>query len=257
MNALKYDKITPQIGVLTFNQPAKRNALNADMWQAMPNLLRDIAQDKTLKVLIVTGQGAHFAAGADISEFETLYANAQSSAAVSKNIAAAMDALAAFPLPTIAMIRGACIGGGCGLALCCDIRFADKSAIFAITPAKLGLVYPFADVQRLIEIIGLAHAKDMLLSARPISAKMALRIGLINFKHKPEALHDAVMDYAAQIASLSSNANKIIKQMFKAYQNGQRGDTQQTKNWFLSSFGSDDFSKGYQAFLNKTKAKFD
>lgn len=253
---LKFEKLTTQIGQLTLSQPARRNALNAAMWAALPALLGDIAQDKSLKALIVTGDGDHFAAGADISEFSTLYANADSAARTSANIAKAMNALAEFPLPTVAMIRGACVGGGCGLALCCDIRFADNTAKFAITPAKLGLVYPFGDVQRLIETVGMAHAKDMLLSARLICAKTAKKMGLINFRHKPDELQDAVMDYLSSLASLSRQSNIVMKDMFKAYQNGQRGDTEKTQDWFLSGFTSEDFAKGYAAFLNKTKPDF-
>jgi len=99
-----------------------------------------------------------------------------------------MSALANFPLPTLAMIRGACVGGGCGLALCCDIRFADNTSKYAITPAKLGLVYPFSDVQRLIETVGIPNAKDILLSARLIQAKSARKIGLINQLFKVDNL---------------------------------------------------------------------
>lgn len=253
---LKFEKLTAQIGQLTLSQPARRNALNAAMWAQLPELLGEIAQDKSLKVLIVTGDGDHFAAGADISEFSTLYANADSAAQISANIAKAMNALADFPLPTVAMIRGACVGGGCGLALCCDIRFADNTAKFAITPAKLGLVYPFGDVQRLIETVGIAHAKDMLLSARLISAKAAKRMGLINFRHKPDELQEAVMGYAQPITNLSRQSNIVMKDMFKAYQTGQRGDNQNTKDWFLSGFTSEDFAEGYAAFLSKRKPDF-
>jgi len=251
-----FDKLTPAIGRLTLSQPQRRNALNAAMWAALPVMLKEIAQDAALKCLIITGAGDHFAAGADISEFSTLYANADSAAETSANIARAMDALSDFPLPTIAMIRGACVGGGCGLALCCDIRFADNTAKFAITPAKLGLVYPFGDVQRLIEITGIAHAKDILLSARLITAKAAKRMGLINFRKKPDELEKAVTDYAQAMATLSRQSNMTMKNMFKTYQNGQRGDTQETKDWFLSGFSSDDFAEGYDAFLSKRKPDF-
>jgi len=123
--------ITDQIGELVLSQPKRRNALNAAMWAALPTVLERAVQTDGLKVLIVRGDGEHFAAGADISEFGQLYATAESAAKISANIAAAMSALANVPLPTIAMIRGACVGGGCALALCCDVRFADGTAKFA------------------------------------------------------------------------------------------------------------------------------
>lgn len=253
---LIFEHITPAIGRLTISQPKRRNAMNAAMWAALPDILGTIAEDNALKALIVTGAGDHFAAGADISEFKTLYATPDSAAKISADIGAAMNALADFPLPTLAMIRGACVGGGCGLALCCDIRFADNSAKFAITPAKLGLVYPFADVARLIETTGLANAKDILLSARLIKAKAAKRMGLINFRCKPDELETGVMDYASGLEGLSRQSNIVMKDMFKAYQTGQRGDTAQTKDWFLSGFSSDDFQEGYLAFLDKRRPKF-
>jgi len=115
---LKFKMLTPAIGKLTLSQPARRNALNAKMWADIPGVLNKAAKTKGLRVLIVTGDGEHFASGADISEFGTLYATTKSAKKISDNIAAGFDALASFPFPTIAMIRGACVGGGCGLALC-------------------------------------------------------------------------------------------------------------------------------------------
>lgn len=253
---LKFHMLEDGIGELVLSQPKKRNALNAAMWAALPNLLQEITATKGLKVLIVKGEGEHFASGADISEFGTLYATPESSAKISRDIAAGMKALADFPLPTIASIRGACVGGGCGLALCCDIRFADNTSKFAITPAKLGLVYPYEDVKRLIETVGLPNAKDILLSARLIKAKPAKKMGLINFRFKPDELDTAVMEYARGIASLSSQSAKVTKQMFARYQAGQNHDTPETEKWFLDGFSSDDFKEGYTAFLEKRKPEF-
>lgn len=253
---LKLNMLTPAVGELVLNQPARRNALNAAMWEALPQKLAAALKLKGLKVLIIRGEGEHFAAGADISEFGSLYATPESAAKISAHIAEAMTALANFPLPTIAMVRGACVGGGCALALCCDIRFADETAKFAITPARLGLVYPYGDIQRLIEITGLANAKDLILSARLIETPEAHNMGLINFSHAPEALEAAVMDYANMQAALSPASLKIMKQMFSAYQSGVRGDNKQTKDWFHSGFTSRDFKEGYTAFMEKRKPRF-
>jgi len=255
-DTLQFTMLTDAIGELVINQPKKRNALSAAMWARLPGLLNEVAATEGLKVLIVRGAGDHFASGADISEFDTLYATEESSAKISHDIAAGMGALADFPLPTIANIRGACVGGGCGLALCCDIRFADNTSKFAITPAKLGLVYPFEDVQRLIETVGLANAKDILLSARLIPAKDARKMGLINFRLKSDELNDAVMSYANSIAGLSTQSAQITKKMFAAYSAGQFGDTEESKRWFLEGFTSDDFKEGYTAFLEKRKPNF-
>jgi len=252
-----FDMLTPAIGQLTLSQPARRNALNAKMWADLPKILNKATKTKSLRALIVTGDGDHFASGADISEFETLYATASSAKKISDDIAAGFNALASFPLPTIAMIRGACVGGGCGLALCCDIRFADNTAKFAITPAKLGLVYPFSDVQRLIETVGIPHAKDILLSARLIQAKPARKMGLINQLFKVDNLEDKTLEYAQGLTSLSPQSLKVTKQMFAAYQAGQSSETEKSMDWFLDGFSSKDFKKGYKAFLAKQKPDFD
>jgi len=253
---LKFNMLTPAIGELVLSQPARRNALNAAMWAHLPVILEKAAKTKGLRVLIVRGEGEHFASGADISEFGTLYSTPESSKKISDDIAAGFKALAEFPNPTIAMIRGACVGGGCGLALCCDIRFADNTSKYAITPAKLGLVYPFSDVQRLIETVGIPNAKDILLSARLIQAKSARKIGLINQLFKVDNLEAKILEYAQGLAALSPESLRITKKMFDAYQAGQAGETKDSMDWFLSGFSSADFKEGYKAFLKKRKPDF-
>lgn len=248
--------ISERIGELVLSQPKRRNALNAAMWKSLPERLHDAEQEPGLKVLIIRGNGTHFTAGADISEFSTLYETPETSAEISMNIANAMKALAAFPLPTLAMIRGNCVGGGCALALCCDIRLADNTAQFGVTPARLGLTYPYEDISRLIETVGVSNAKDMILSTRLITSKEAKKMGLINFKHKPDELEAEVMNYAAAQAALSPQSIRTMKQMIRTYQAGQRGDNEQTHQWFLDGFCSDDFKEGYAAFMEKRKPHF-
>jgi len=253
---LKFRMISPAIGELVLSQPARRNALNAAMWAHLPVILATAAKTKSLRALILRGEGEHFASGADISEFETLYATRESAKKISEDISAGFKALAEFPLPTLALIRGACVGGGCGLALCCDIRFADHTSKFAITPAKLGLVYPFADVQRLIETVGIPNAKDILFSARLIKSKRAEKMGLVNKLFKPDELRDGVLGFARNLTSLSTQSAIITKKMFAAYQNGQTGENAQSMDWFLDGFVSHDFQEGYKAFLEKRKPDF-
>ena len=253
---LKFKMLTPMIGELRINNPARRNAFTSKMWSALPEKLETIAQTKGLKVLLLSGEGEHFSAGADISEFETLYATKASAAKASSKITDGMNALAAFPRPTIAVIRGSCVGGGCGLALCCDIRFSDHSASFSIPPAKLGLSYPFADIARLIETVGIAHAKDMLFSARHVKAKQARRMRLVNQLFKTDNLEAKTLDYAKSIAALSPQSLGIMKRMMTAYQAGEREDTKDMQKLFADQFTSADFKEGYSAFLAKRKAEF-
>lgn len=253
---LHLNKLLDGIYELVISQPARRNALNAQMWADMPAVLKDAENKNDIKVLIVRGDGDHFASGADISEFGDLYATKETSKTISDAIAVGFKALAEFPLPTIALIRGACVGGGCGLALCCDIRFADDTSKFGITPAKLGLVYPFSDVQRLIETVGIPNAKDILFSARIVKAETAASMGLINQLYSADDLEGAVMTYARGLTGLSTQSAIITKKMFAAYQAGQSGENTQSMEWFLDGFVSDDFKEGYKAFLEKRKPNF-
>ena len=256
MKNLIIDWPEPGIARLTLSQPKKRNALNAAMWKALPNVLAKVQNNKDLHALIITGAGEHFAAGADISEFETLYATAESAAKISADIQRGFDALATVSVPTIAMIRGACVGGGCGLSLCCDIRIAESKAKFAITPAKLGLVYPFGDIARLIDAVGVANASDILLSARLIKAKPAKKMGLIHRVVGVDALEAEVMAYARHITTLSPESLRVTKSMITAYRNGQREETPETNAQFIAGFTSKDFGEGFRAFLEKRKPDF-
>tara|TARA_R110000868_G_scaffold80881_6_gene229347 strand:+ start:22066 stop:22884 length:819 start_codon:yes stop_codon:yes gene_type:complete len=243
-----------QIAELVLNRPHKRNALTQDMWAALPGLLDSIADD--CRVLIVRGAGNAFASGADISEFAEVYATPARGEAYSRQIAAALDALAAFPHPSIAMIRGACFGGGCALALACDLRFADESARFAITPAKMGLIYPFNDTRRLVDTVGAPMARDMLFSARTLDGSEALACGLANRLASPAALERIVADYVAHLLDMSPHSAELTKRMIALVLAGQDGDDETTKALFAGAFIHADFNEGYRAFLEKRKPDF-
>lgn len=256
MNNLILDWPNAGIARLTISQPARRNALNAAMWAALPSILSQVQKEHSLRALIVKGDGDHFAAGADISEFETLYATPESAAKISADIQRAFHALANFSAPTIAMIRGACSGGGCGIALSCDLRFADTTSKFGISPAKLGLVYPFGDIARLIDAVGVANANEILLSARIVKAKPAKKMGLIHHAVAVDELEREVMACAARISGLSPESLKVTKSMISTYRQGQRSDTPETDALFAAGFSSKDFGEGFRAFLEKRKPNF-
>ena len=239
---------------LVLNRPDKRNALTEAMWAGLPDLLDSLAE--RCRVLVVSGAGDHFASGADISEFEAIYASRERGEANSASIARALDALARFPHPTIAAVRGSCIGGGCGIALACDLRFADTSARLAITPAKMGLLYPFGDTKRLVEAVGPAMAKDMLFSARVLEPGEALACGLINRLFEPEALEREVADYCARLLDMSPVSATYTKAMIARILDGQDHEDDDTRAWFAKAFTGADFKEGYKAFLDKRKPDF-
>lgn len=239
---------------LVLNRPAKRNAFTEAMWSALPEHLATLAE--RCRVLVVRGAGDHFASGADISEFEQVYATRERGEAYSASIARALDALAAFPHPTLAAIRGACVGGGCGLALACDLRFADASARIAITPAKMGLLYPFNDTKRLVDAVGASMARDMLFSARTVDADEALQAGLVDRVFEPGRLDIEVSAYCTRLLDMSPVSATYTKKMITRVLEGQDHDTDETRAWFANAFASADFQEGYRAFLDKRKPDF-
>ena len=201
-DAIKLDRSGPH-AVLRLNRPEKRNALNLSMWRRMSELLADAADDPSVRVLIVTGEGKAFAAGADIDEMKAVFDDPEIASTIAQVTYDAQKALYRFPKPTVAMIRGACVGGGCGIALCCDLRFADTSAKLGITPGKLGLVYSLADTKRLIDTVGAPAAKDILYTGRIIGAKEAKALGLLDRLLDAESLEAEVNAFADQVCAAS------------------------------------------------------
>ncbi len=165
------------VGVITIDRVAKRNALTWDMWRELPVILDELRD--TIRVLVVTGSGGTFSAGADIAELQNIYGDAAHASAYHRTNLIAEAALAAFPQPTIAAIEGACVGGGLQLALACDIRVARRDARFGLTPAKLGVIYPPEPTLRLRNLVGPARAKYLLMTADLITAAQALAFGLV------------------------------------------------------------------------------
>ncbi len=243
------------IATLTLNRPARRNAVNRAMWRGLPGVL-EAARAAKVKVLVLTGAGEAFAAGADISEFETVYATRETARTYFGEIAAGMTALADFESPTIARIDGACVGGGLGLALCCDIRIASDRAKLGITPAKLGLMYSLADTKRLVDVVGPSRAKDILYTGRILDASEALSAGLVDAVVAADQLDAAVADKAATIASASQWSARKTKAMVGRILAGQVEDDTLTGEWMLDAVEGEDFREGRDAFLAKRVPRF-
>ncbi|WP_339861762.1 enoyl-CoA hydratase-related protein [Paremcibacter congregatus] len=240
------------IGWLTLNRPARKNALNKEMWQAIPDLVRDAVKDPAIKLLILRSAVENiFCAGADISEFDLFMTDMTARDENRQALRAACAALEDCDIPTLAMIQGACVGGGCILALCCDLRFGDTSSRYGITPAKLGLVYGLSDTRRLLDQVGPAATRDILFSARILSATKALQIGLVNEIYAPAMLEQEVRDYAALLLANSPHSLKEIKRVIKRVQNGMRDDDELSEEIFTKAFDGPDHQEGVEAFLNK------
>jgi enoyl-CoA hydratase/carnithine racemase len=192
------------IAVLTIDRPEKRNAMTAAMWAALPGVLAPLAGDPAVRALVVTGAGPGFCAGADISDLLGGADPDDPMAEVRRVILAAQAALREFPKPTIAMIRGHCIGGGVEIAASCDLRFADPTGVFGVTPAKVGIVYPPASTKSLIDLVGPSMTKYLLLSGESIDAPTALRTGLVDRLVAPDELEPEVRRFADVLASRSA-----------------------------------------------------
>lgn len=245
------------IAWLILNRPDKRNAINAEMWRALPELLAEVEQDEQLKVLIFRGADERaFSGGADISEFETLRSTEEGARAYNEMNEGAEAALVAFPKPTIAMVQGPAIGGGCGISLSCDLRYADPTARFGITPAKLGLVYSLKATKNLVDVVGPAHAKSILFSGQQIDATRAREIGLVNDIVPADEIESFTRELAHTIASRAQYSVRATKRIIRLILDGHAEDTDESAELRLTSFGTEDYREGVQAFMDKRAPKF-
>jgi enoyl-CoA hydratase/carnithine racemase len=240
---------------LIFNRPGKRNALTVEMWSAIPELVAQAVENPQVRVLLVRGAGGVFAAGADIAEMPHIYATQEAALANDARIQGAMRALEDCPKPTVAVIEGPCVGGGCGLALACDMRIAATGARFGITPAKLGLVYGAGDVRRLVQAVGLSVAKDMLFTGRLLEATEAARVGLTDRLVEPQELDAAVAALVSQIVAASGWSVSAQKEIF-ALLRGGADHAPRSAELFGQSFTGPAFAEGYAAFMEKRKPRF-
>lgn len=246
-------EIEGRIGHLVIDRAQHRNAFNLDMWQAMPALLEQAARNPDLRLLVVRSASSNgaFCAGADIKE---LLANKDDAEWCSANQAAinrTQYTLARHPLPTLAVVSGDCIGGGCGLALACDIRLATGPDVrFGITPARLGLVYPLHDVKLLVDLVGPGQARKLLFTGMLINAEEALRIGLIEqIDATPEQLIE-------QLLAAAPSSVRELKRFVRRVLDGKGEDDADSLRVFGDAFQSLDFAEGTRAFVEKRKPEF-
>ena len=254
-DALKYHSASP-VAEIILNQPAKHNAINGEMWQRLKNYVRKAEADTSVKVIVVRGEGKHFAAGADISEFEETYATPESAEAYTRVMLESLKVLEECAKPTIAMIRGSCVGGGCSIALACDFRFAGATAKFGVTPGKLGLVYSLADTRRLAQTVGVSNAKDLLFTGRLFKAGEALELSLADRLFADDQLETETRSFVEEIASTSQWSARATKRTFRMLAEGVSDEAPETMDLMLDAFGGDDFKEGYKAFLEKRKPDF-
>lgn len=234
------------VATLTLNRPDKRNAVRMSMWSAINVHVTALAKDPSVRVLVVRGAGEHFCAGADISELT----NGPGGEYARINWAAE-EALAGFPGPTIAVIRGNCVGGGVSIASACDIRFCSSEAVFGITPAKLGIVYPTNAMERVTRLIGPSATKMLVYSGELIDASRALRVGLVDEVHEPGGLDARVEGFVATLLERSSLTQVASKAMIDEIVQEGRVKPASTLHFETEMDRSGEVREGVAAFLGK------
>jgi len=246
------------VGVITFNNPEKRNAMSLDMWEGFGHALIELRDDPDVRVVILVGAGDKaFVSGADISQFEKNRHNAEASEEYAKRSAAQRALLADYPKPTIACIRGFCLGGGMQVAMMADIRFAAENSQFGIPAAKLGIAYGYDGLKNLVSLVGPSWARLLMYTGMRIDSAEAVRIGLVDRVLSDAELWNATLDIAHTISSnapLAIQAAKItIAQVLK---DSDKRDMDAIKAIGTAFIDAEDFRGGRRAFMEKRKPRF-
>lgn len=246
------------VGHVIFNNPAKHNAVSLDMWEAVNKALSRFEEDDDIRLLVVSGTGGKaFVSGADISKFESERATKEGVALYNKTSSAAYEKLYRFPKPTIAKVRGYCIGGGVNLAVGCDLRYCTEGSRFGIPAAKLGLGYGYGGLYKLSEIVGLARAMEMFYTARQFSAEEAYDIGLVNAVLEDDALDAHVDEVAERIAGNAPLTIAAIKAAAREIgKDPDKRDLAKIEAMVQACYDSEDYVEGRRAFMEKRKPEF-
>ncbi len=240
---------------LLIDRPEKKNALNEAAWLAFQSVAAEIGAESEIAVVTVRGAGGVFCAGADISEFIALTsASTERRDAFANAVRDGEEAVADISKPTVAAIEGACVGGGCQIALACDIRIAAEGARFGVTPAKLGIAYPVESTRRLVSTVGRSAAKDLLFTGRLISAGEALAIGLVDRVVPAERLEAELDALLAQIEANSRYSLMVAKRTIDALDDPE-SHADLDALW-RGGFSGEDLKEGARAFLEKRRPDF-
>jgi len=246
------------IGWLTIDNPKKRNSISLAMWAALPEAVAALDKHDQVRVIVLRGAGGKsFVAGADISEFEETRATAEKARAYEQINVAAFKAVKQSSKPTLAMIHGHCLGGGLGLALACDLRLADTSAVFGIPAARLGIAYPLEAMSDILEAVSASSAKRLLFTADRLGPDEALRIGLIDEVCEDSALPGRIAELAAKLSQNAPLTLRAAKKAITAILSGQSGPEMSAASAAADlCFDSEDFKEGRDAFLEKRQPGF-
>ncbi len=243
---------------IRFNNVARHNALSVDMWEAVPALLSQAENDLRVRLVVFSGAGEKaFVSGADISQFEDMRAAKEAVTRYEHMAETALMSIYNFPKPTLACIRGYCIGGGVNVAISCDMPIATSDAVFSVPAAKLGLGYRYSAMKNLVDLIGPGAAKDLFFTARRLDAKEALQIGLVSRICETEKLPELLAEYTSALAANApitiAAAKAITKEILKP---SPELDMALCQQLIRNCFDSADYAEGRKAFMEKRKPVF-
>lgn len=262
MNNLKTEKMIARkefgIGWMIFNNPQRHNAMSLDMWEAVPEIMADFAEDDEVRVIVLRGAGERaFVSGADISEFEKVRSSREETIAYDRKGDVAMASIFNSPKPTIAMVNGYCMGGGAAIAISCDLRMASDKSRFGIPAAKLGVGYQFPGIRKLMDLVGPSFTKEIFFTGRQFSAEEALAMGLVNRVLPAAQLEGYVVETAGTIAGnapLTINAVKAT--VAELGKDPDQRDLVKTEALVAACFDSEDYAEGRTAFMEKRPPSF-
>lgn len=250
-------KIIESLATISMNRAEKKNAFDQEMWKKLEDISQEIAANSNLKIVTVESSSAGiFSAGADVSEYREHAGDADWAAQSQAVLAKAIESVRAIPIPTIAVIDGPCFGGGAALAVACDFRVASTNSTFAITPAKLGMVYPYSDIVALTDLVGPAIAKQLLFTSRTFSAAEASQWGYVDELASSSEIESIRDKWITLILANSSSSVRSMKTEIELVLSGQREDSEQTLRFVKDAMVSPDHAEGIAAFLEKRTAKF-
>jgi enoyl-CoA hydratase/carnithine racemase len=244
------------VGWLVFNNPERRNAVSVDMWEAIPPALEAFDKDPEIRVVVLAGQGDKaFVSGADISQFEKQRSGPEAVQHYEEISEAAQLRLMAFEKPVIAMIRGYCLGAGVNIANCCDLRLASEDARFGIPAARMGLGYRASSMKNLVDTVGAPNAREIMITARQLSAVEARDMGLIHKITPNEGLEKATREYCDTIAANAPLTMRAAKRMIRELLKNSY-DADLMRQWMRECYDSADYAEGRKAFMEKRKPVF-
>ncbi len=245
------------IATVEFRRPDKHNAISFAMWQSFSRLMPLLGEADEVDVIVVRGsKGGPFSAGADIAEFKSMRSDPEGALRYGTVLEAGEQAIITCPKPTIAAIEGFAIGGGTQVAAACDLRICGESSRFGVTPAKLGIVYALASTARLVEVVGPAWARWILLTGEFLDAQTALRIGLVHESVSDGAVLDRAYAVAALIASRAQVSLRGGKAMIDRVVAGQHEVDEDVRTIYMQSLTSAEYHEGVTAFLDKRPPDF-